>query len=518
MVGGVDVPRMRVVVAAAAVAAVLVPVIASGGTSAHEHRHALRRDASRPAVVPPGTALLTVGTATGSPPVHPGFLGLSLEFPAIQAYATSDPQLFEQLVRNLAPGQSPILKIGGDSTDWAWWPVPGMARPPGVRYTLGRRWLGATRRVARALGARLILGIDLEADSARLAATEARAFLAGIGRQWIDALELGNEPELYPSWGWYRAADGVEIPGRPHSYGFNAYTENYGSVASFLPRLPLAGPAIGAPGWMRHVGQFVTSEPRLSLVTLHRYPLQRCFFPAASPLYPTIHNLLASEASAGLASSVARYASLAHAHGLGLRVDELNSVSCGGAPGVSNTFASALWVLDAAFQMARVGVDGVNIHTFPGATYGLFDFRRLRGIWGALVHPEYYGLMMFAQAAPPRSELMRVSGRFPEGVRAWATRATDARIRVVLINDSSVARAVAVRIPAAGATATLERLTAPGIRATRGVMLGGQTFGARTTTGVLAGAPRRTSVAPARGEYPVILPAASAALLTLQRS
>src|SRR5205085_2203578 len=205
-------------------------------------------------------------------PVPPGFVGLSLEFPAIQAYGERDPHVFEQLVRNLAPGQPPVLKIGGDSTDWAWWPVPGMARPAGVRYSLGPRWLRVTRQVASALRARLILGIDLEANSRAVAAAEANAFLAGIGRRRVAALELGNEPELYPSWGWYRAADGREIPGRPPGYDFTAYTRNFAHVAATLPRVPLAGPAIGAPGWMRHVGQFIAAERRLSLVTLHRYP------------------------------------------------------------------------------------------------------------------------------------------------------------------------------------------------------------------------------------------------------
>ena len=51
--------------------------------------------------------------------------------------------MFEQLIRNLAPGQAPDLRIGGDTTDWTWWPVPGVAKPGGIRYSLdqelGRR-------------------------------------------------------------------------------------------------------------------------------------------------------------------------------------------------------------------------------------------------------------------------------------------------------------------------------------------------------------------------------------------
>ena len=50
----------------------------------------------------------------------------------------------------------------------------------------------------------------------------------------------------------------------------------------------------------------------------------------------------------------------------------MNSASCKGTPGVSDTFASALWALDALFNMASVGVDGVNFHMLPGSAYELF--------------------------------------------------------------------------------------------------------------------------------------------------
>ncbi len=50
----------------------------------------------------------------------------------------------------------------------------------------------------------------------------------------------------------------------------------------------------------------------------------------------------------------------------------MNSVTGGGAKGVSNTFASALWALDTLFELAQAGVSGVNVHTFPSAQYALY--------------------------------------------------------------------------------------------------------------------------------------------------
>jgi hypothetical protein len=169
------------------------------------------------------------------------------------------------------------------------------------------------------------------------------------------------------------------------------------------------------------------------------------------------------------------------------------------------------------FQMARVGVDGVNVHTFPGATYGLFTFKRVRGTWTGSVRPEYYGLLAFAQAAPPGSRLLAIRGTGPAHIRAWATHATDGTTRVMLINDSPRrARVVAIRVGGAGGLAVLERLRARGLQAEGGVTLGGRSFGQRTDSGLLAGRDTNVLLAPIDGDYVVRVPGASAALLTLR--
>ena len=178
---------------------------------------------------------------------------------------------------------------------------------------------------------------------------------------------------------------------------------------------------------------------------------------------------------------------MAHSHHVPLRVDEMNGVSCGGQAGVSNVFASSLWSLDTLFAMARAGVAGINVHTVPGHINEVIGVSQVHGQWQAVVHPEYYGLMMFAQAAPAGSQLLRITGNGSSGLTAWATRAPDGHVRVVLINRGSRARTAVVRIPSASGPATVERLQAPSLDSTTGVTLGGQTFGAATSTGLLAG-------------------------------
>jgi hypothetical protein len=199
-----------------------------------------------------------------------------------------------------------------------------------------------------------------------------------------------------------------------------------------------------------------------------------------------------------------------------LRIAEMNSASCEGAKGVSDTFASALWALDTMFNFAKVGVQGVNFHMLPGSNYELFTpSQTASGSWQAFVHPEYYGLALFAQAFPPGAQLLNVTA--PSGpTKVWATKAADGTIHVVVINQDPVnEHDVAVTVPGQTTPGTIESLTAPSISATTGVSLGGQTFGAESSTGTLPAPAVTTPATPVAGVYTIPGPAASAEMLTI---
>jgi hypothetical protein len=464
---------------------------------------------------PTGPAFKVTGAPTGRP-IPSGFVGLSLEMKTLVQYAGANPDainpVFLHLVQDIAPDQSPVLRLGGDSTDWSWWPVPKVTRPPGVTFTLTPNWLDVAHSLATALRGKLILGVDLEADNRTVAAGEANAMVSRIGRSSVAALELGNEPELYGSFGWYRSAAGTPVPGRPRDYDPAAFVRDYSSFAPRLPDVPLAGPSSGAPTWLAKLAPFMDAEPRVRLVTVHAYPLKHC----TKSKVITIAQLLSEQSSRGLAASVAPYVAIATAHHAPLRVDEMNGISCGGTRGVSDTFTSALWVLDALFEMARGGVSGVNIHTVPGGVNEILGPDDSGGAQRMRVHPEFYGMMMFAQAAPAGSRLLTLGTRTPPGVKVWATRGSDGVIHVVVINKR-LAKSQFLRLDIDGARgrAEVEQLRAPSVHSTGGVTLGGQTFGAETSTGVLAGPAAHRTVAPSGGAYPVTVPAASATMLTI---
>jgi hypothetical protein len=509
--GAVRRQGLRIVLVATLAATAVIGVLAVAGV----FRAGLKAPSPRTPVT------VTVNPAQVQGRIPPGFLGLSVEYWAVETYAGRNPAainpVFVQLVRNLMPGQQGSLRIGGVTTDHTWWPVAGVRHSPGLWYKLNLPRLEVMRALADATDTRLILGITFEADNRKLARAEGQAMLSAIGPSRIAAFELGNEPELYgdPYFGWY-TRNGQNVTGRSADYDMSLFTRDFANISSVLPTVPLAGPAVGAANWLTGLNQFILGVPRLGMITVHRYPFEACSVNPASPSFPTVSRMLSPLGTVDQAQGVIPWVRVAHAHGLPIRIGEMNNVACGSVPGIDNTFMMALWVVDALYADAQVGVDGVNIHTWPGAIYNLFSFKKHRGLWHAkAVEPEYYGLLMFAQGEPPGSHLVATSST-NGAVRVWATQAADGTTRVTLINDDTKYRhRVEIEVKGATGAATLERLLARSATASSGVTFGGQSFAA-TTTGLPAGPLVAPLVTPRAGRYSVVLPPASAGLLTVR--
>ncbi|HET9123438.1 MAG TPA: glycosyl hydrolase family 79 C-terminal domain-containing protein [Solirubrobacteraceae bacterium] len=474
---------------------------------------------------------LSVTRWTVTRPLPDDFLGLALEYGTVPAWEPPHGppnRILPALLRGLTPVGRPSIRIGGQSTDRSWWPVRGHPQPRGVTQSLGPRWMRSARALLRVTDARLMLGINLEAGSARLARAEADALVAGLGAGNIRALEVGNEPNLYRAIPWYRvqggrrlgwyAHAGAPVWSRPASWGPRGFLAQFSRIAAGLPRLPLAGPETVPGPWLAAFAGLLGRGSRVRMLSTHAYGLNQCVTDPAAPQYPSVAHLLGLGASRGMYAGLASAVAAAQRHGDGLRIDEMGSVTCNGRRGVSDTFAAALWVMDALFEGDRLGVGGVNLHTYPGSSNGLFDFAydRATRSWRGVVHPLYDGALMFARAAPPGSRLLRVLSPPQTRLRAWATRGADGRLRLLLINDSTDRTAqVRVRLPRGyrGTAASIERLRAPGAAATTGITIGGRHFGA-TRTGTPP-PPRLRALDPRGAVSTLSVPAASAALLTI---
>jgi hypothetical protein len=470
---------------------------------------------------------VTVDTAHPGRAVPPSFLGLSLEVPAVADYAGSAARPNLALGRLLttlgaAQGSAVALRIGGNSSDEAWW-APGAssrgARPRRVRYVIGDRWLGRLAWLARVARSPVTVGANLADRDPTRALAFARAVRDALPHGALRTVEIGNEPDLYTRGVTFHAGHlVVRRIARRARYDPSRYAADVRRYVALLSRGLGRAPALAAGGfagvaWDAALPPLLRDERgRIDALSAHAYPLNGC--PGHAPRGKQLRRLLSDTAGRGLAAGVARMVAIGRRAGAAVHVTEMNSATCGGVPGISDTFASALWAPGALFAMARAGVGGVDVHSWPRAPYAPFAFTTPR-VGGARAHarPLYYGLLLFAEAAGHGSRLLPTHVTTDSGVRAWATLTRSGGLRVVAVNPSP-AKAARVTVALRGARArpaVLRLLRARGLRARHGVSLGGRAIGA---DGRLHGRDRAAPVVPIAGRYVIRLPAASAGLLS----
>jgi hypothetical protein len=351
--------------------------------------------------------------------------------------------------------------------------------------------------LAESVGWRVILGIGLARNDPATGA-DAAAYAAANWRESLVAIEIGNEPDRYTSAG--RDLRPVSWLLRDYQAEFAAHAT---AVARRAPGVAIAGPATCCrPGWLEAIVEDPQSRP--GLATHHLYPL----WPDSrgSAYSPSRENLLAPSTMRRVVEIVRPLAELCREHGVALWIDETNSVTGGGAAGVSDTFAAALWALDYLFTLAGQGVRAANFHVGLGGcgTYSpicLHDPQRP-------TPPLYYAMLLAARAIP--GIVARVDVQSRANVAAHALIGDDGVLRVVLVNkETSRPVAMGLRIRGGCNEAGTWRLTAPGPASRGGVRLGGRqvTSDGRWEPGPAE--PLRVE----RGRLTIELAAASAALV-----
>ncbi|HEY1566035.1 MAG TPA: hypothetical protein VGF68_03425, partial [Solirubrobacteraceae bacterium] len=344
------------VAALAVVCAVGAPVaIATTSAADGQAMTTLPTPASQRATVRVGGPAPVAATSTAQ-----GFLGIATELDTITDLSgtAADPDTpFIHVLSNLSPGASFLLRLGGNSGDDSYWPIPGMKKQPYL-YTLTPGWGADVQALLKALGGKAILGVNLKVDSnvnSAIARAEVADFDRYVGANLIDAFELGNEPEFYPL-SVVNGGRGIDT--------IADYGKKFSKVASVLGGAPLAGPSSGSPHWLPKLGAVLSELPsRLKLVTVHAYPLKDC----SRLTRLSVSDFFARASLQGLADSIHAAVRAAAAHGKPLRVDEINGIPCGGDPGISNSFGEALWALNILPALWQAGVQGVNFQTIDRA-------------------------------------------------------------------------------------------------------------------------------------------------------
>jgi hypothetical protein len=434
------------------------------------------------------------------------FMGLSYESGqlAYPDYFSAQNTALVEIFRRLSPAG--VLRLGGNLSEFTVWSESEPATPaeagglvgpdPGHReprtFTITPLSIRNLQGFLNATGWRCIYGLNLGGGTPEQALAEGSFVAKTLGPQLM-CVQFGNEPDLFKH---------RDQGNKPWTY--NEFLARWKMFrAAFhekLPEVAVAGPDTASN--QKWVKQFTEDVPKeIVLVTSHYYP-------EGPPADPRMNIDLLLHPGERFDYSCREALDSAKAAGLPFRMAEGNSCYNAGKPGVSDTFASALWAGDFCLQMASMGCVGVNLH---GGANGFYS--PIVGSIGSgfVVRPEFYGLML-AQQFTERTLRRTTLEAQGANLTAYAAGGDGAQGLVAVFNKD--ARNVEVTLTEASGGfkwATVERLEAPAIDSKLGVTFAGAAVGSDGQFHARAGLRLRAH----SGRLSVRVPAYSAALIRL---
>lgn len=470
---------------------------------------------------------LTVRTDRLGNKIGDDFTGLSYESAQL-----GNPHFFSGENTELAGfmrglGKSGVLRIGGNTSEYCYW-TPDSAKSANMPNMESMRTGDKANPIAFGLAAgpdtghkapapvkisplairhlkdfldvsgwKLIYGLNMGTGTVEDAAAEA-AYVMEVAGSKLIAFQLCNEPDLF-------SRNGI----RKADYDFRQFADDwrhfYQTIRARVPNAPFAGPDTAYNNeWLVPFAKQFKHEAAF---------LSQHYYAEGPPTDPsmTIERLLAPNPK--LQAEFEGMKKTMHESGLPFRLAETNSCYQGGKPGVSDTFASALWAADLMYQLASEGGMGINFH---GGGYGWYTAIAGTREEGFLARPSYYGMLLFAQAgAGQLVESKLEPGEHAPLLTAYGLRNDSGATKVAVFNkhtDRAIRLTVDVGQPAQRVSSL--RLHAPRVDDTTDTTFGGAPVGA----GGAWSAASEETLSLENGAAVIELPAASAALITFERA
>lgn len=482
--------------------------------------------APTPQPVPSGPlTVASVGVSrTSAGSIGANFVGLAYDKSEMihPIFSASNSNLVG-LFKLIGPG---LFRIGATGADKMTWTPDGPGQTwPQIAESDVNSWAG----FVKASGWQVLYAVNLGGSALpvgtpgyttpALAAAEI-AYVSGQLGSLLYGVELGNEPDKYGDYGSYYACNWSLAQ-------FEALWNEYRSaILATTPGVFITGPAGGhLSAWTIPFSETETSS-NLGLVTDHYYKLSGVFPPStgcSGPVpgggsTPTVADLIAYPDKT-LVSNLGLLAAAQQTTGIPYRLGETNSGSQyntngaeAGIPGVSNSYASALWVIDHMFTCALGGATGVNLTTGYVAYYSPISDNE---IVVTSVQPEYYGVLLFCLAGQGTLYSTQVSAG-SLNVSAYAVN-TSTGVNIVVVNkDPTQNLQLTVQLPQSVSSANLTAMTqltaganGPSLAATSGVAIQGAAVNLDGTFSPAAA----YSLTPSGSEVTCYVPALSAVLI-----
>jgi hypothetical protein len=441
-----------------------------------------------------------IDLAQAGPLISSNFIGLSYETALIlpgrngRHFFSSENRPLVQMFRSLGIQN---LRVGGNTAERESVAIPGLED------------IDSLFGFASAAGVKVIYTLPLYRGEPGADGAIAKYVLEHYKAE-LTCFCLGNEPDKTN-----RLADYRDL--------FRRFVTVITSPTN-APEAKFCGPSATHKNvaWARQFTGDFGHDGRIVLITQHEYPARSGLHIANTT--EAADRLLSSDLCKTYNALYGQFVPAARSNGLPYRLEEANSFSNGGAPGVSDAFAAALWGLDYLYWWAEHGASGLNFHTGGSAPgnparapmkYAVF--------WnsddGFAARPLAYAIKAFALADDGRLAPARVSAEpGPINLTAYAVVTPKNSLYVTLINKEHGPghRDAAVNLSVGRTYARAEAmfLRAPGgdIAAKSGVTLGGASF---QNDGTWQGTWTALEAAKSNGQLTLVLPAASAVVVKL---
>ncbi|KAK3305664.1 glycoside hydrolase family 79 protein [Chaetomium strumarium] len=444
-------------------------------------------------------------------PLDPAPVGISFEFFAFPSYFTNVTAT-NQCLSNWKDltGVWPPIRIGGTTQDRASFDasssayvVYSVASPADAPMTLtfGPRFM----TLAGTYPGSVVVGLNRGKN--RIDNTIAAAKVAVAEVKNLLAIELGNEPEYYPKDG-QPIASGVTWNPAADAASQISWNIRVGSALGKNNIIQAGNWNQPPPEW--GAAQLIARENATSRRYVRHYAHHN--YPGGSVQKLQTHSQTASNIHSMFDADVAAATESGKEYVLG----ETNSVSGGGAAGVSPTFGAALWTMDYAVRAASRNISRVYFHH---GTVGNCQYC----FWGRYSMGAPYWGATAATALLARARHLAALDAGTSNYAAYASFDAEGRpLRVLLYNSDYYAGGSGTRTSTltglSARTVRAKRLTAPSAmaRVDKGerVLFGGQSF--TDGTCVVSGTETFETAAVQNGQVTFDLKATEALLVYLQ--
>ncbi|THH08056.1 hypothetical protein EW146_g9112 [Bondarzewia mesenterica] len=317
--------------------------------------------------------------------VQDNFLGISFELSSFDTLwgktNTTLPSAIQNYLSNIRSRISHNLRIriGGNGMDSSTY-VPDqeamiVLTDPDAYFNdipadFGPMFFYVLNAMADAVGEmQFIIGLSMQNPSNDSNVVElATAAVQLLGGR-LDAMLLGNEPDLYAG------------HGTRDSYIISDYIPEITEVLNDLHNAEagdlISKPLIGGPttccSW--DLDDVITAglgSDDYKYYSIQHYPTYYCNGPTDANT--NMSYFLSHTNIPKYVNWNADGVTIAQQQGVPVLVTEYNTVSCGGSPTISPTFAASLWAVDAGLQFGASNMSAAYLHTREyGITYNLFD-------------------------------------------------------------------------------------------------------------------------------------------------